>query len=78
MFVYLVNHSSVTKPDLNKVTHFIISLPSKKLIYNKDYSSIIDICFYETFSTFLKLLAQALNSLDTRSDIRIKALMFLF
>ncbi len=44
-------------------------------VYDNDYTSIINIYLYETFST---LKALALHSLDTLSDIRIKALTLLF
>jgi hypothetical protein len=44
------------------------------LSYDNAYSSIIDIYFYETFST----LIQTFSSLDTLSDVRIKAFMLLF
>ncbi len=49
------------------------------VLYNNNYSSIIDIYFYETFSTSSQnLLALVLSSLDTLSDIRIKAFTLLF
>jgi hypothetical protein len=47
-------------------------------LYNNDYSSIIDKYFYETLSTLSQNLALALHSLDTLSDIRIKAFTLLF
>jgi hypothetical protein len=49
------------------------------LVYDNDFTSIINIYFYETFST-LNLIQEALefHSLDTLSDIRIKAFMLLF
>jgi hypothetical protein len=49
---------------------------AKYSVYDNNYSSIIDIYFYETFSTLIRVVA--LNSLDTRSDVRIKAFMLLF
>jgi hypothetical protein len=50
-----------------------------KALYNNNYSWIINIYFYETFSTLSQnLLAIVLNSLDTLSDIRIKAVTLLF
>ncbi len=50
-----------------------------KALYNNNYSWIINIYFYETFSTLSQnLLALVLNSLDTLSDIRIKAVTLLF
>ncbi len=40
------------------------------LVYDNNYSLIIDIYFYETFSISSQdLLALALNSLDTLSDV---------
>ncbi len=49
------------------------------IVYDNDYSLIIDIYFYKTFSTLSQnLLALVLNSLDTLSDIRIKGFMLLF
>jgi hypothetical protein len=42
-------------------------------MYDNDYSLIIDIYFYGTFSTESQnLLVLALNSLDTLSDVRKK------
>ncbi len=55
-----------------------VSLQHCERLYDNDYSLIIDIFFYETFSTLTQLLALALNSLYTLSDIRIKAFMLLF
>ncbi len=46
------------------------------LVYDNDYSLIIDIYFYETFSISSQNLA--FNSLDTLSDVRIKAFTLLF
>ncbi len=56
------------------------SAPSgDKALYSNNYSLIINIYFYETVSTSSQnLLALALNSLDTLSDVRKKAVMFLF
>ncbi len=49
------------------------------VIYNNDYSSITDIYFYRIFSTSSQnLLALALNSLDTLSEVRIKVFTLLF
>ncbi len=45
-------------------------------IYGNNIASIINIYFYETFST--PNLQSALQSLDTLSDVRIKAFMPLF
>jgi hypothetical protein len=44
------------------------------LVYDKAYSLIVDIYFYD----HSKHLALALNSLDTLSDIRIEVFMLLF
>ncbi len=47
-----------------------LSVHASVHLYENDYSSMIDIYFYETFSTSSQnLLAFALNSLDTLSDI---------
>jgi hypothetical protein len=49
------------------------------LVYDNNYSSIIDIYFYETFSISSQdLLALALNSLDTLSDVRKNAFTLFF
>jgi hypothetical protein len=48
-----------------------LSSENRLVLYDNDYSSIIDIYFYEH-------LVLALNSLDTLSDVRIKAFMLLF
>jgi hypothetical protein len=43
-------------------------------VYDNYYSSIIDIYFYETFSTLSQtLLVLSLNSLDALSHVRINA-----
>ena len=46
------------------------------MLYDNDFTSIIDIRFYETFSTSKPF--KGLHFLDTLSDIRIKAYMLLF
>jgi hypothetical protein len=48
------------------------------LVYDNDFISIINIYFYETFSTSNKHLALVLYSLDTLSDVRIKVFTLLF
>jgi hypothetical protein len=48
-----------------------LSSENRLVLYDNDYSSIIDMYFYEH-------LVLALNSLDTLSDVRIKAFMLLF
>ncbi len=48
------------------------------IIYNNDYSLIIYIYFYETFSTTTQTFSAVLNSLDTLSDIRVKAFTLFF
>ncbi len=49
------------------------------ILYDDNFTSIIDIYFYETFSTpNPKYKAHMLHSLDTLSDIRIKAFTLLF
>ncbi len=48
-------------------------------VYDNDFTSIIDIYFYETFSTpNPKYKALALHSLDTLSDVWIKVFTLLF
>jgi len=48
-------------------------------LYDNDYSLVINIYVYETFPTLTpNTLALALNSLDTLSDIRIRAFTLLF
>ncbi len=52
---------------------------SLRYLYDNDFTSIIDIYLYETFSTLnSNQLALAFHSLDTLSDIRIKVIMLLF
>jgi hypothetical protein len=48
-----------------------------RIIHN-NFTLIIDIQFYETFSASNLFKALALHSLDTLSDIRIKAFTLLF
>ncbi len=48
------------------------------LVYNNKKTLIINIYFYETLSTITFTLVLVLNSLDTLSDIRIKAFTLLF
>ncbi len=48
-------------------------------VYDNDFTSIIYIYFYETFSTLsLNLKVLAFHSLDTLSDVRMKAFTLLF
>jgi hypothetical protein len=63
----------------NLTLALINNSPERKHVYDNDYSLIIDIYFYETFSTLTqKHLVLALHSLDTLSDVRIKAFTLLF
>ncbi len=52
---------------------WLVQLRSE-LIYDNKYTSIIDIYFYETFSTFNPWALALLNILDTLSDILDKCL----
>ncbi len=55
------------------------SVQTLDYVYDDDFTLIIDIYFYETFSTLnSNQLVLALHSLDTLSDVRIKAFMLLF
>ncbi len=49
---------------------------NKTHIYNNEYSSIIDICFYETFSTQTSSACALSHPLDTLFDILDKCLCF--
>ncbi len=57
----------------------LVKLNNAILIYDNDFTLIIDIYFYETFSTLNVIQkALALHSLDTLSNIRLKAFTLLF
>ncbi len=62
-----------------KVSFWNETISKNMNTYDNDYSSIIHIYFYDTFSiSHSNLLVLALNSLDTLPDIRIKAFTLLF
>ncbi len=48
------------------------------IVYNNDYSSIINNTSTKHYLPLLKRLALVLNSLDTLSDVRIKVFTLLF
>ncbi len=77
---------NLTGPEANVIKLFTAKITKvhNKLecfvpVYDNDFTSIIDIYFYGTFllqTSFKKALM--LRSLDTLSDVRIKAFMLLF